>query len=94
MLLAIARGLMAGPRLLLMDEPTLGLAPVMVQELVSVIQRINESGVTVVLVEQNVFLALQVAHRGYVLEVGKIILEGDIEQFKDSEVVKQAYLGE
>ena len=94
MLLAIARGLMAGPRLLLMDEPTLGLAPVMVQELVSVIQRINESGVTVVLVEQNVFLALQVAHRGYVLEVGQIILEGDIEQFKDSEVVKQAYLGE
>ncbi len=94
MLLAIARGLMAGPRLLLMDEPTLGLAPVMVLELVSVIERINKSGVTVVLVEQNVFLALQVAHRGYVLEVGKIILEGDIDQFKDSELVKRAYLGE
>jgi len=94
MLLAIARGLMAGPRLLLMDEPTLGLAPVMVLELISVIRRINGSGVTVVLVEQNVFLALQVAHRGYVLEVGKIILEGDIEQFKDSELVKRAYLGE
>ncbi|MCG6880730.1 MAG: ABC transporter ATP-binding protein [Deltaproteobacteria bacterium] len=94
MLLAIARGLMAGPRLLLMDEPTLGLAPIMVLELIAVIRRINGSGVTVVLVEQNVFLALQVAHRGYVLEVGKIILEGDIEQFKDSELVKRAYLGE
>ena len=94
MVLAIARGLMAGPKLLLMDEPTLGLAPVMVLELVSVIQRINESGVSVLLVEQNVFLALQVAHRGYVLEVGKVILEGDIEQFKNSELVKKAYLGE
>jgi branched-chain amino acid transport system ATP-binding protein len=94
MILAIARGLMASPRLLLMDEPTLGLAPVMVLELVSVIQRINGSGVSVLLVEQNVFLALQVAHRGYVLEVGKVILEGDIQQFKDSELVKRAYLGE
>ncbi len=94
MLLAIARGLMAAPKLLLMDEPTLGLAPVMVLELISVIRRINGSGVTVVLVEQNVFLALQVAHRGYVLEVGKIVLEGDIEQFKDNELVKRAYLGE
>jgi branched-chain amino acid transport system ATP-binding protein len=94
MMLAIARGLMASPRLLLMDEPTLGLAPVMVLELVSVIQRINGNGVGVLLVEQNVFLALQVAHRGYVLEVGKVILEGDIKQFKDSELVKRAYLGE
>jgi branched-chain amino acid transport system ATP-binding protein len=94
MMLAIARGLMASPRLLLMDEPTLGLAPVMVLELVSVIQRINGSGVGVLLVEQNVFLALQVAHKGYVLEVGKVILEGDIEQFKNSELVKRAYLGE
>jgi branched-chain amino acid transport system ATP-binding protein len=94
MMLAIARGLMAKPRLLLMDEPSLGLAPVMVVELVSVIQRINRGGVSVLLVEQNVFLALQVAHQGYVLEVGKVILEGDMEQFKNSEVVKRAYLGE
>ena len=94
MMLAIARGLMAKPRLLLMDEPSLGLSPVMVAELVSVIQAINKSGVSVLLVEQNVFLALQVAHRGYVLEVGKVILEGNIEEFKNSEVVKRAYLGE
>lgn len=94
MMLAVARGLMAKPRLLLMDEPTLGLAPVMVVELVSVIQTINKTGVSVLLVEQNVFLALQVAHRGYVLEVGKVILEGNIDQFKDSELVKRAYLGE
>jgi branched-chain amino acid transport system ATP-binding protein len=93
-MLAIGRGLMAKPRLLLMDEPTLGLAPVMVLELVSVIQKINLIGVSVLLVEQNVFLALQVAHRGYVLEVGQVILEGDIEQFRDSELVKRAYLGD
>jgi branched-chain amino acid transport system ATP-binding protein len=85
---------MAKPRLLLMDEPSLGLAPVMVDELVSIIQTINKSGVSVLLVEQNVFLALQVAQRGYVLEVGKVILEGNIEQFRNSEVVKRAYLGE
>jgi branched-chain amino acid transport system ATP-binding protein len=94
MMLAIGRGLMAKPRLLLMDEPSLGLAPVMVDELVSIIQTINKSGVSVLLVEQNVFLALQVAQRGYVLEVGKVILEGNIEQFRNSEVVKRAYLGE
>jgi branched-chain amino acid transport system ATP-binding protein len=94
MMLAIGRGLMAKPRLLLMDEPSLGLAPVMVDELVSLIEAINKGGVSVLLVEQNVFLALQVAHRGYVLEVGRVILEGNMEQFRNSEVVKRAYLGE
>jgi branched-chain amino acid transport system ATP-binding protein len=94
MMLAIGRGLMAKPRLLLMDEPSLGLAPVMVDELVSLIKAINKGGVSVLLVEQNVFLALQVAHRGYVLEVGRVILEGNMEQFRNSEVVKRAYLGE
>jgi branched-chain amino acid transport system ATP-binding protein len=94
MMLAIGRGLMARPRLLLMDEPSLGLAPIMVDELVSVIRTINQGGVSVLLVEQNVFLALQVAQRGYVLEVGRVILEGDMDRFRNSEVVKRAYLGE
>ena len=92
-MLAIARSLMAQPKLLLMDEPSLGLAPIMVNELVPVIKNINERGVGVLLVEQNVPLALQVAERAYALQVGKVILEGDIDEFKGSEIVKRAYLG-
>lgn len=92
-MLAIARGLMAKPKLLLMDEPSLGLAPKMVNELVPIIRNINERGVGVLLVEQNVPLALQVAERAYALQVGRIVLEGDIDEFKDSEIVKRAYLG-
>ena len=92
-MLAIARSLMAKPKLLLMDEPSLGLAPKMVSELVPIIRNINERGVGVLLVEQNVPLALQVAERAYALQVGKIVLEGDIDEFKDSEIVKRAYLG-
>ncbi|MBL7203813.1 MAG: ABC transporter ATP-binding protein [Desulfobacteraceae bacterium] len=92
-MLAIARSLMAKPKLLLMDEPSLGLAPIMVNELVPVIRNINERGVGVLLVEQNVPLALQVAERAYALQVGKIVLKGDIDEFKESEIVKRAYLG-
>jgi branched-chain amino acid transport system ATP-binding protein len=92
-ILAIARGLMAKPKLLLMDEPSLGLAPKLVNELVPIIKNINERGVGVLLVEQNVPLALQVAERAYALQVGKVILEGDINEFKGSEIVKRAYLG-
>lgn len=92
-MLAIARGLMAKPKLLLMDEPSLGLAPKLVDELVPIIKNINQSGVGVLLVEQNVPLALQVADRGYALQVGKVILEGDIDEFQASETVKRAYLG-
>ena len=92
-MVAIGRGLMADPKLLLMDEPSLGLAPLMVAELVPVIKYINARGISVLLVEQNVSLALGVASKGYALQVGNIILEGDIEQFKASEVVKTAYLG-
>jgi len=90
---AIGRGLMADPKLLLMDEPSLGLAPLMVAELVPVIKYINDRGISVLLVEQNVSLALGVASKGYALQVGRIVLEGDIEQFKTSDVVKAAYLG-
>ena len=92
-MLAIARSLMAKPKLLLMDEPSLGLAPILVNELVPVIRNINERGVGVLLVEQNVPLALLVAKRAYALQVGKVILEGDIDEFKGSEIVKRAYLG-
>jgi branched-chain amino acid transport system ATP-binding protein len=92
-MLAIARSLMAKPKLLLMDEPSLGLAPKLVNELVPIIRNINERGVGVLLVEQNVPLALQVAERAYALQVGKVILEGDIDEFKGSEIVKRAYLG-
>jgi branched-chain amino acid transport system ATP-binding protein len=84
---------MAKPKLLLMDEPSLGLAPILVNELVPVIKNINERGVGVLLVEQNVPLALQVAERAYALQVGKVILEGNIDEFKGSEIVKRAYLG-
>jgi len=92
-MLAIGRGLMAKPKLLLMDEPSLGLAPILVDELVPVIRNINQRGVSVLLVEQNIPLALQVANRGYALQVGRIVLEGDIDEFKASEIVKRAYLG-
>lgn len=90
---AIGRGLMANPKLLLMDEPSLGLAPRLVAELVPVIGDINKRGISVLLVEQNVSLAMKAASRGYALQVGKIVLEGDIELFKTSEVIKAAYLG-
>ena len=92
-MVAIGRALMADPKLLIMDEPSLGLAPKMVAELVPVIKDINKRGISVLLVEQNVSLALGVADRGYALRVGKIVLEGEIELFKTSEVIKEAYLG-
>jgi branched-chain amino acid transport system ATP-binding protein len=92
-MLAIGRGLMANPTLILMDEPSLGLAPRMVAELVPVIKSINQRGISVLLVEQNVGLALGVATRAYALQVGRIVLEGDIDKFKTSEVVRAAYLG-
>jgi len=93
-MLAIARGLMTKPKLLLMDEPSLGLAPRLVEELVPIIKNINQSGVGVLLVEQNVPLALQVADRGYALQVGRIVLEGDIDKFRSAKIVRRAYLGE
>jgi branched-chain amino acid transport system ATP-binding protein len=92
-MLAIGRGLMARPKLLLLDEPSLGLAPLVVSELGSVIKRINRSGISVILVEQNVPLALRVADRGYILQVGKIILEGNCEELKNSALIQKAYLG-
>jgi branched-chain amino acid transport system ATP-binding protein len=92
-MLAIGRGLMAKPKLLLMDEPSLGLAPIVIDELAGVITDINQRGVSVLLVEQNIPLALRVANRGYALQVGRVVLEGDIDEFKSTETVRRAYLG-
>jgi branched-chain amino acid transport system ATP-binding protein len=92
-MLAIGRGLMTKPKLLLMDEPSLGLAPIVVDELARAIKDINQGGVSVLLVEQNVPLALGVASMGYALQVGRVVLEGDIDKIKSSDIVKRAYLG-
>jgi branched-chain amino acid transport system ATP-binding protein len=92
-MLAIARALMSRPKLLLLDEPSLGLAPQIVREIFAVIRQLNESGVTILLVEQNANLALQNSDRGYVLEAGKLILEGAATDLLTDERVKKAYLG-
>jgi branched-chain amino acid transport system ATP-binding protein len=92
-MLAIGRGLMAKPKLLCMDEPSLGLAPIVVEQIGEVVKDINKRGVSVLLVEQNVHLALGVASQGYALQVGKVVLEGDIATMKNSDIVKKAYLG-
>jgi branched-chain amino acid transport system ATP-binding protein len=92
-MLAVGRALMGKPKLLLMDEPSLGLSPILVDELAPIIRNINRLGVGVILVEQNVPLALKVADRGYVLHLGRIIQAGNCEELKGSDAVKQAYLG-
>jgi branched-chain amino acid transport system ATP-binding protein len=92
-MVAIGRGLMAGPRLLMLDEPSLGLAPIMVEEMFRVIREINQAGVTVLLVEQNTEHALALAHRGFVLESGHVALAGTSRELLASERVRQAYLG-
>jgi branched-chain amino acid transport system ATP-binding protein len=92
-MVAIGRGLMAKPKLLCMDEPSLGLAPIVIEQLGEVIKDINRRGVDILLVEQNVHLALGVASCGYALQVGRVVLEGDIEKMKSSDIVKRAYLG-
>ena len=92
-MLAIGRGLMAKPKLLCMDEPSLGLAPIMVEQLGEVIADINKRGSSVLLVEQNVHLALGVASWAYALQVGRVVLGGDIAKMRSSDIVKKAYLG-
>ena len=91
-MLVIARGLMSSPELLLMDEPSLGLAPAMVREIRNIVLDINQRGTSVLLVEQNAQLALKVAHRGYVLETGHIVLQGAARELLQSGQVKRAYL--
>jgi branched-chain amino acid transport system ATP-binding protein len=93
-MLAIARALMGRPKLLLLDEPSLGLAPIFVDSIFETIRQINEQGTTILLVEQNAQLALQYSHRGYVLETGEIALAGNSEDLLTNEQVRKAYLGE
>jgi branched-chain amino acid transport system ATP-binding protein len=92
-MLAIGRGLMAKPKLLLLDEPTLGLSPILVEEIERIIQRINQMRVAITLVEQNAQMALRLAHRGYVLETGRITVEGEVEELLQNKHVKEAFLG-
>lgn len=92
-MLATGRALMAGPRLLLMDEPSMGLAPILVEGIFETIREINNEGTTILLVEQNATMALQVANRGYVLQTGKIVLQDTVENLQQNEMVQKAYLG-
>ncbi|HUX38322.1 MAG TPA: ABC transporter ATP-binding protein [Rectinemataceae bacterium] len=92
-MLATARGLMSHPRILLMDEPSMGLAPVLVDQIFDVIKELNQKGTTILLVEQNALMALSVAHRAYVLQTGSIVLSGKASDVVNDESVKKAYLG-
>ena len=92
-MLAMGRALMSRPRLLLLDEPSMGLAPLLIKEIFTIIQDINKTGTTVLLVEQNANMALSIAHRAYVLETGRISLSGDAKELAASDEVRKAYLG-
>jgi branched-chain amino acid transport system ATP-binding protein len=93
-MLAMGRGLMSEPKLHLLDEPSMGLAPILVEEIFDIIQRINAQGTSILLVEQNAAMALSVANRGYVLETGRIALEGSARDLLENPQVRAAYLGE
>ena len=93
-MLAIGRALMTRPRVLLLDEPSLGLAPILVQQIFQIIREINSSGMTILLVEQNAIQALSVANRGYVLQTGQVVLSGSSLELRENETVRKAYLGE
>lgn len=92
-MLAMGRALMSRPKLMVLDEPSMGLAPLLVKDIFSIIKRINREGTTILLVEQNANMALSIADRAYVLETGKVVLSGDATELANSEAVKKAYLG-
>lgn len=93
-MLAMGRALMSHPRIILMDEPSMGLSPIFVNEIFDIIKEVSASGTTVLLVEQNAKKALSISDRGYVLETGKIVLEGDSKDLLNNDSIKKAYLGE
>jgi len=92
-MLAIGRALMAHPRVLLLDEPSMGLAPLLVEDIFRVVRQLNEEGTTILLVEQNALMALSVASRGYVLETGRVVLAGTADELRENPQVQEAYLG-
>ena len=92
-MLAIGRALMSKPKMLLLDEPSMGLSPILVQEIFSIIQDVNKTGVTVLLVEQNAKMALNIANRAYVLETGQVVMSGDAKELSNNEQLRKAYLG-
>ena len=92
-MLAMGRALMAKPKILLLDEPSMGLAPLLVELIFDIIKKLNEEGTTILLVEQNALMALSIAHRGYVLQTGEIILSDSAKNLKNDEMVQKAYLG-
>ncbi len=93
-MLAIGRALMTRPKVMLLDEPSLGLAPILVEQIFATISEINAQGVTILLVEQNALQALSIASRGYVLQTGRVVLAGSSEELRQDEMVRKAYLGE
>jgi branched-chain amino acid transport system ATP-binding protein len=93
-MLAMGRALMSNPRLLLLDEPSMGLAPMLVEKIFEIVVEINKAGTTIMLVEQNASMALSIAHRAYVLETGEVVLSGDAAELAETPEVRKAYLGE
>ncbi len=93
-MLAMGRGLMSRPRLLMLDEPSMGLSPILVQQVFDIIREINQSGTSILLVEQNAFMALSIATRAYVLETGQVVLSGDAPRLRQDPKVRAAYLGD
>jgi branched-chain amino acid transport system ATP-binding protein len=93
-MVAIGRALMARPKLLCMDEPSMGLSPVFVEQVFDIIQTINKQGTTIFMVEQNANMALQIAHRAYVLQTGQVVLSGPARELRENEMIREAYLGE